>query len=140
MPKHGKRYKEQLAKVDRSKLHTPMEAMQLVKDISIERFDATIECSVRLGVDTRKADQNVRGSISLPNGIGKDVRVAVFAEGEKAREAEAAGADVIGSDDLVAQIQAGNINFDACIATPPMMSKVGRLGRILGPRGLMPNP
>ena len=140
MPKHGKRYKEQLAKVDRSKLHTPMEAMQLVKDLSVERFDATIECSIRLGVDTRKADQNVRGSISLPNGIGKDVRVAVFAEGEKAREAEAAGADVIGSDDLVAQIQAGNINFDACIATPNMMSKVGRLGRILGPRGLMPNP
>ena len=140
MPKHGKRYKEQLAKIDRSKLNTPMEAMQLVKDISVERFDATIECSVRLGVDTRKADQNVRGSISLPNGIGKEVRVAVFAEGEKAREAEAAGADVIGSDDLVAQIQAGNINFDACIATPNMMSKVGRLGRILGPRGLMPNP
>ena len=140
MPKHGKRYKAQLAKVDRTVLHTPMAAMKLVQEIADAKFDETIECSVRLGVDTRKADQNVRGSISLPNGIGKDVRVAVFAEGAKAAEAEAAGADVIGSDDLVAQIQAGNINFDACIATPNMMSKVGRLGRILGPRGLMPNP
>ena len=140
MPKHGKRYKAQLAKIDRSVLHTPMAAMKLVQEIADAKFDETIECSVRLGVDTRKADQNVRGSISLPNGIGKDVRVAVFAEGAKAAEAEAAGADVIGSDDLVAQIQAGNINFDACIATPNMMSKVGRLGRILGPRGLMPNP
>ena len=139
MPKHGKKYKEQAAKVER-KLYSPKAAMELVKELAAAKFDETVECSVRLGVDTRKADQNVRGSISLPNGIGKDVRVAVFAEGEKAREAEAAGADVIGSDDLVAQIQAGNINFDACIATPPMMSKVGRLGRILGPRGLMPNP
>jgi large subunit ribosomal protein L1 len=95
---------------------------------------------VRLGVDTRKADQNVRGSISLPNGTGKSVRVAVFAEGEKAREAEAAGADVVGGDELIAEIQAGNINFDAAIATPPMMAKVGRIGKILGPRGLMPNP
>ena len=140
MPKHGKRYKEQAAKIDRTVLHTPMEAMQLVKDIAAAKFDETIECSVRLGVDTRKADQNVRGSISLPNGIGKDVRVAVFAEGDKAREAEAAGADIVGSDDLLADIQAGNINFDAVIATPNMMGKVGRLGRVLGPRGLMPNP
>ena len=140
MPKHGKRYKEQAAKIDRTVLHTPMEAMQLVKDIAAAKFDETIECSVRLGVDTRKADQNVRGSISLPNGTGKSVRVAVFAEGDKAREAEAAGADIVGSDDLVAEIQKGNINFDAVIATPNMMSKVGRLGRILGPRGLMPNP
>ncbi len=140
MPKHGKRYNEQFAKVDRNKFYTPMAAMQLVKDMAGAKFDETIECSIRLGVDTRKADQNVRGSISLPHGIGKDVRVAVFAEGEKAREAEAAGADLVGSDDLVAQVQAGEINFDACIATPNMMSKVGRLGRILGPRGLMPNP
>jgi large subunit ribosomal protein L1 len=117
-----------------------MEAMQVVKDIANAKFDETIECSVRLGVDTRKADQNVRGSISLPNGIGKEVRVAVFAEGEKAREAEAAGADIVGSDDLVGQVQAGELNFDAAIATPNMMGKVGRLGRILGPRGLMPNP
>ncbi len=140
MPKHGKRYKDQLAKIDRSKLHTPMEGLQLVKDIAAAKFDETVEVSIRLGVDTRKADQNVRGSISLPHGTGKSVRVAVFAEGDKAREAEAAGADVIGSDDLVAQVQAGNLNFDAAIATPNMMGKVGRLGRILGPRGLMPNP
>ena len=140
MPKHGKRYKDQLAKIDRSKLHTPMEGLQLVKDIAAAKFDETVEVSVRLGVDTRKADQNVRGSISLPHGTGKSIRVAVFAEGDKAREAEAAGADVIGSDDLVAQVQAGELNFDAAIATPNMMGKVGRLGRILGPRGLMPNP
>jgi len=139
MPKHGKKYKMAAAKVER-RLYSPKAAMALVQELSSAKFDETIECSVRLGVDTRKADQNVRGSISLPNGIGKEVRVAVFAEGEKAREAEAAGAEVIGSDDLVAQIQAGNINFDACIATPNMMGKVGRLGRILGPRGLMPNP
>lgn len=139
MPKHGKKYKAAAAKVERT-LYQPKAAMELVKELASAKFDETVEASIRLGVDTRKADQNVRGSISLPNGIGKDVRVAVFAEGEKAREAEAAGADVVGSDDLVAQIQAGNINFDACVATPPMMSKVGRLGRILGPRGLMPNP
>ena len=139
MPKHGKKYKEQAAKVGRE-LYSPKAAMELVKELAAAKFDETVEVSVRLGVDTRKADQNVRGSISLPNGTGKEVRVAVFAEGEKAREAEAAGADVIGSDDLVAQIQAGNLNFDAAIATPNMMGKVGRLGRILGPRGLMPNP
>ena len=114
--------------------------MELAKELSPAKFDETVEVAVRLGVDTRKADQNVRGSISLPHGTGKSVRVAVFAEGEKAREAEAAGADVIGSDDLVAQIQAGELNFDAAIATPNMMGKVGRLGKILGPRGLMPNP
>ena len=135
MPKHGKKYKEQAAKVGRE-LYSPKAAMELVKELAAAKFDETVEVSVRLGVDTRKADQNVRGSISLPNGTGKEVRVAVFAEGEKAREAEAAGADVIGSDDLVAQIQAGNLNFDAAIATPNMMGKVGRLGRILGPRGL----
>ncbi|MBR3159884.1 MAG: 50S ribosomal protein L1 [Atopobiaceae bacterium] len=140
MPKHGKKYKDQLAKIDRTKLHTPKAGLQLVKDVAAAKFDETVEVSIRLGVDTRKADQNVRGSISLPHGTGKSVRVAVFAEGEKAREAEAAGADVIGSDDLVAQVQAGELNFDAAIATPNMMGKVGRLGRILGPRGLMPNP
>ena len=114
--------------------------MELAKELSPAKFDETVEVAVRLGVDTRKADQNVRGSIALPHGTGKTVRVAVFAEGEKAREAEAAGADVIGSDDLVAQVQAGELNFDAAIATPNMMGKVGRLGKILGPRGLMPNP
>ena len=140
MPKHSRRYKETVAKVDRSTLYTPKQAMDLAKEVSSAKFDETVEAAFRLGVDTRKADQNVRGSISLPYGTGKTVRVAVFAEGEKAREAEAAGADVIGSDDLVAQIQKGELNFDAAIATPNMMGKVGRLGRILGPRGLMPNP
>ena len=140
MPKHGKRYNENLAKVDRTKQYSPIAGLQLVKDVASAKFDETVEVSVRLGVDTRKADQNVRGSISLPHGTGKSVRVAVFAEGAKAQEAADAGADVIGSDDLVAQVQAGELNFDAAIATPNMMGKVGRLGRILGPRGLMPNP
>jgi large subunit ribosomal protein L1 len=140
MPKHGKRYNENLAKVDRTKQYSPIAGLQLVKDVASAKFDETVEVSVRLGVDTRKADQNVRGSISLPHGTGKSVRVAVFAEGEKAREAEAAGADIVGSDDLVAMVQKGELNFDAAIATPNMMGKVGRLGRILGPRGLMPNP
>ena len=119
MPKHGKKYKQYLAKVDRSKLYTPREGLQLVKDIAAAGFDETVEASIRLGVDTRKADQNVRGSISLPHGTGKSIRVAVFAEGEKAREAEAAGADVIGSDDLVAQVQAGNLNFHGCFSHGP---------------------
>ena len=140
MPKHGKNYKNATAKFDKSQIYSPKAAMELVKEVASAKFDETVEVSVRLGVDTRKADQNVRGSISLPNGTGKTVRVAVFAEGEKAREAEAAGADVIGSDDLVAAVQAGNLDFDAAIATPNMMGKVGRLGRILGPRGMMPNP
>lgn len=138
--KHGKLYREAAAKIDRANLYTPAEAVKLVKDSAHKKFDETVEVHFRLGVDTRKADQNIRGSISLPHGTGKSVRVAVFAEGEKAREAEEAGADVIGSDELVAQIQAGEINFDAAIATPPMMAQVGRIGKILGPRGLMPNP
>ncbi len=140
MPKHGKNYTNNAAKVDSAKLYTPKEAMTLVKELASAKFDETVEVSIRLGVDTRKADQNVRGSISLPHGTGKTVRVAVFAEGEKAREAEEAGADIVGSDELVAQIQKGEINFDAAIATPNMMAKVGRIGKILGPRGLMPNP
>ena len=140
MPKHGKNYRAAAEKVDSTKLYTPLEAVKLVKEVAPAKFDETVEVHFRLGIDTRKADQNVRGSISLPHGTGKTVRVAVFAEGEKAREAEAAGADVIGADDLVAQIQAGEINFDAAIATPNMMAKVGRIGKILGPRGLMPNP
>ena len=139
MPKHGKKYRDAEAKVE-NRLYSPKAAMETVKDIHFANFDETVEASVRLGVDTRKADQNVRGSISLPHGTGKSVRVAVFAEGEKAREAEEAGADVVGGDELVAAIQAGNIDFDAAIATPPMMAKVGRIGKILGPRGLMPNP
>ncbi len=140
MPKHGKGFNAAAAKIDKTKLYAPAEAMALAKETASAKFDETIEVAIRLGVDTRKADQNVRGSISLPNGTGKTVRVAVFAEGEKAREAEAAGADIVGSDDLVALIQKGELNFDAAIATPNMMGKVGRLGRILGPRGLMPNP
>ena len=140
MAKHGKNFRAAAAKVDSQKLYTPLAAVRLVKEVAPAKFDETVEAHFRLGIDTRKADQNVRGSISLPHGTGKTVRVAVFAEGEKAREAEEAGADVIGSDDLVAQIQAGEINFDAAIATPNMMAKVGRIGKILGPRGLMPNP
>ncbi len=137
--KHGKRYRALAEKIDASHQYAPIEAMELVKDASC-KFDESVEAHFRLGVDTRKADQNIRGSIALPHGTGKSIRVAVFAEGEKAREAEEAGADLVGSDELVAQIQAGEINFDAAIATPNMMAKVGRLGKILGPRGLMPNP
>lgn len=140
MAKHGKKFNEAAAKVDSNNLYTPLQAMKLVKEIAPAKFDETVEVHFRLGIDPRKADQNIRGSISLPHGTGKTVRVAVFAEGEKAREAEEAGADVIGSDELVAAIQKGEINFDAAIATPNMMAKVGRIGKILGPRGLMPNP
>ncbi len=140
MAKHGKSYNAAAEKVDRATLYTPLQAAKLIKELDTAKFDETVEAHFRLGIDTRKADQNIRGSISLPHGTGKTVRVAVFAEGEKAREAEAAGADIIGSDELVAQIQKGEINFDAAIATPDMMSKVGRLGKILGPRGMMPNP
>lgn len=140
MAQHGKNYRNANEKVDSSRLYTPKEAMTLIKEVAPAKFDETVEATLRLGIDTRKADQNVRGSISLPHGTGKSVRVAVFAEGEQARAAEAAGADIVGSDDVVAQIQAGNIDFDAAIATPPMMAKVGRIGKILGPRGLMPNP
>ena len=140
MAKHGKNYTNAAAKFDKAEVYSPKKAMELVKELSTAKFDETVEASIRLGVDTRKADQNVRGSISLPNGTGKTVRVAVFAEGAKAEKAKAAGADIVGSDDLVEDVQKGNINFDAVIATPNLMGKVGRLGRILGPRGLMPNP
>lgn len=140
MPKHGKNFRAAAEKVEKFKLYSPLEAVKLVKEVAPAKFDETVEAHFRLGIDTRKADQNIRGSISLPHGTGKTVRVAVFAEGEKAREAEEAGADVVGSDELVAAIQGGEINFDAAIATPNMMAKVGRIGKILGPRGLMPNP
>ena len=138
--KHGKKFREAAAKVDCAALYTPLEAVKLVKELSGAKFDETVEAHFRLGIDTRKADQNIRGSISLPHGTGKTVRVAVFAEGAQAEQAAEAGADVIGSDELIAQIQKGEINFDAAIATPMMMAKVGRIGKILGPRGLMPNP
>jgi len=140
MSKTGKHYTEAASKIEKQRLYTPLQAVRLAQEIKGAKFDETVEVHFRLGIDTRKAEQQVRGSVSLPNGTGKTVRVAVFAEGDKAREAEAAGADVVGSDDLVAKIQGGFLDFDATIATPDMMSKVGKLGKILGTRGLMPNP
>ena len=137
---HSKKYKEARGKVERDKLYEPHEACELVKQIAPANFDETIEAHFRLGIDTRQADQQVRGSISLPHGTGKNVRVAVFAEGDLARAAEEAGADVVGSDDLVQKVSGGWFEFDAAVATPDMMGKVGRLGRLLGPRSLMPNP
>lgn len=118
----------------------PLQAFSILKEMETAKFDETVEVHFRLGIDTRQADQQLRGTVSLPNGSGKSVRVAVFAEGANAAAAQEAGADIVGSDDLVADIQAGNINFDAAVATPDQMAKVGRLGKILGPRGLMPNP
>jgi len=140
MPRHGRKYKEALAKIDRQKAYSPTEALALVKETSYTGFDATVETHLHLGVDPRHADQQVRGVVNLPSGTGRQVRILVFAEGEAARIAEAAGADYVGSDDLVAKIQAGWLDFDIAIAIPQMMGKVGRQGRILGPRGLMPNP
>jgi large subunit ribosomal protein L1 len=136
----GKRLKAAYAAVDRSKTYTLPEAIALVKAASKVKFDETVELSMNLGIDPRHADQMVRGLISLPNGTGKTVRIGVFARGPKADEARAAGADVVGADDLAEKVQAGDIQFDRCIATPDMMALVGRLGKILGPRGLMPNP
>ena len=136
----GKRLKQAVASVDRVRLYTLEEAVDLVKKNATAKFDETIEVAIRLGVDPRHADQMVRGVVSLPNGTGKSVRVAVFAKGDKAAEATAAGADIVGAEDLMQTIQGGEIAFDRCIATPDMMGFVGRLGKILGPRGLMPNP
>src|ERR1700676_2933973 len=140
MSKNSKAYREAAEKIDREKLYTPLEAAKLAKETSSKKQDATVEVAIRLGVDPRKADQMVRGTVSLPHGTGKTVRVAVFAVGEKADEAAAAGADVVGSDDLIEKIQGGFLDFDAAIATPDQMAKVGRIARVLGPRGLMPNP
>ena len=136
----SKGYRNAAAQVDRSKLYTPTEAIRLAQQTSPVKFDATVEVAMRLGVDPRKADQMVRGVVNLPHGTGKTARVIVFAAGDKAAEAEAAGADAVGSDDLVARIQGGWLDFDAAIATPDQMAKIGRIARILGPRGLMPNP
>ena len=141
MTKHGKRYEGSSRRFDREHLYGVGEAIDLVKAMASAKFDETIELAVRLGVDPRKADQIVRGTLSLPSGTGKSVRVAVFAAGEQAAEARAAGADVVGADDLVAQIRdQGFLEFDVAIATPDLMGQVGTLGRVLGPRGLMPNP
>jgi large subunit ribosomal protein L1 len=140
MAKHGRRYLQAAAQVDPDRLYTPGEAMGLVKDTVTTKFDPTVDLAIRLGVDPRRADQNVRGSVSLPNGIGKTVRVAVFAEGAKATEAEQAGADIVGATEVTALIEAGTLDFDAVIATPDQMGRIGRYGRVLGPRGLMPNP
>ncbi|MDQ3354077.1 MAG: 50S ribosomal protein L1, partial [Actinomycetota bacterium] len=136
----GKRYRDAARRFDRDHLHSPSEAVELAKRLAAARFDETIEVAVQLGVDPRKPDQQVRGTVSLPAGTGKVVRVAVFATGEAAAEARAAGADLVGADDLIAQIQGGMLDFDIAIATPDQMAKVARLGRTLGPRGLMPNP
>ena len=140
MPQHGKKYKESLSKVDRETLYGIAEAVDLVKSLASAKFDETVELAVRLGVDPRKADQIVRGTLSLPEGTGRTNRVAVFAAGDAAAEARAAGADVVGADDLVAQINGGFLDFDVAIATPDLMGQVGSLGRVLGPRGVMPNP
>jgi large subunit ribosomal protein L1 len=138
--KRSKAYRAAVEKIDRDKLYTPIEAVQLAKDTSVGKSDATVEVALVLGVDPRKADQMVRGTVNLPHGTGKTARVIVFAVGEKAAEAEAAGADAVGADDLIEKIQGGWLDFDAAIATPDQMAKVGRIARVLGPRGLMPNP
>jgi large subunit ribosomal protein L1 len=140
MAKLSKRVEALRAKVDRTRVYPVSEALGLVKDCATAKFDESIDISVNLGIDARKSDQLVRGSVVLPAGTGKSVRVAVFAQGDKAELAKAAGADVVGFDDLAAQVKAGNIDFDLCIATPDAMRVVGQLGQVLGPRGLMPNP
>lgn len=140
MAKQGKRFKKVSALVDRAKLYPIEEGCKLLTQTASAKFDETVELAVSLGVDPRKADQNVRGSVALPHGLGKTVRVAVFARGEKAVEAEAAGADVVGAEDLVQRVQEGFQDFDSVIATPDMMVQVGKVGKILGPRGLMPSP
>ncbi len=140
MVKKGKKYLDARGKIDREKLYDPQEAFELIKEMAKASFDETIELSVRLGVNPKHADQQVRGGIVLPNGTGKELSVAVFAKGEKIKEAEEAGADFVGGEDLAEKIQGGWLDFDVAVATPDMMSVVGKLGRILGPRGLMPNP
>lgn len=140
MPKRGRKYQEAAAKVDRDKLYTRAEAVKLVKETAYTKFDPTVEVHFRLGVDPRHADQQVRDVVNLPHGLGKTVRVLVFAEGEDATLAQDAGADIIADDEVIKQIQGGWTEFDVAIAVPSMMGKVGRLGRVLGPRGLMPNP
>lgn len=140
MSKHSKRLRTAYDSIDREEQYGLDAAIGLIKTTSTAKFDETVEVAINLGVDPRHADQMVRGIVALPNGTGKQVRIAVFAKGDKAAEAKAAGADIVGAEDLMEQVQKGEINFDRCIATPDMMGLVGRLGKILGPRGLMPNP
>jgi large subunit ribosomal protein L1 len=137
---HGKKYRNARAAIDREKLYSPLEAIRTLRGLELAAFDETVELHFRLGLNVRHADQQLRGTLMLPHGTGRDVRIAVFADGEKAREAEEAGADVVGTADLAAQIEGGFDDFDVAIATPDQMGVVGRLGRILGPRGKMPNP
>ncbi|WP_028059452.1 50S ribosomal protein L1 [Candidatus Solirubrobacter pratensis] len=140
MASHGKTYRSAREQVDRTKEYTPHEAVKLVKDLKRAKFDESVEVHIRTGLNVRHADEQLRGTIALPHGLGKDVKVAVFAKGDKAREAEEAGADVVGAEDLAQRVQEGFTDFDVAIATPDMMPVVGRLGRILGPQGKMPNP
>ncbi len=136
----GKRYREASGLYDRAREHPPSEAIRILKSLPDAKFDETVEVAFRLGIDTRKADQMVRGTVSLPHGTGRSVRVGVFAVGEKAREAKEAGADLVGGEELLEEVMKGTIDFDAAVATPDMMAAVGKAGRVLGPRGLMPNP
>jgi large subunit ribosomal protein L1 len=138
--KRSKNLRSADAKVDKTRVYAPLEAVRLAKDTSAAKFDATVEVAMRLGVDPRKADQMVRGTVNLPHGTGKTARVLVFATGDRAAAAEAAGADIVGSEELIEEVAGGRLDFDAVVATPDLMGKVGRLGRVLGPRGLMPNP
>src|SRR5207342_649960 len=138
--KRSKSYRAAVEKIDRDELYLPLAAARLAKETSTTKYDGTVEVAMRLGVDPRKADQMVRGTVNLPHGTGKTARVLVFATGERAEEAKAAGADIVGSDELIAEVEGGRLDFDAVVSTPDLMGKVGRLGRVLGPRGLMPNP
>lgn len=140
MPKHGKKYLEAAKLVESSKMYEPLEAMNLIRSMPKGKFDESVEVSVRLGVDPRHADQQIRGAVALPYGTGRTVKVIVFAKGEKAKEAEEAGAEKVGAEDLIAEIQKGWLGFDVAVATPDMMGAVGKLGKVLGPKGLMPNP
>ncbi|MDD2498841.1 MAG: 50S ribosomal protein L1 [Desulfitobacteriaceae bacterium] len=140
MPKHGKKYQDALKTFDRNNLYEPQEAVALVKKVAPAKFDETVEVAVKLNLDPRQADQQIRGAVVLPHGTGKSRSVLVFAKGEKAKEAEEAGADFVGAEDIVAKIQGGWFGFDVAVATPDMMGVVGKLGRLLGPKGLMPNP
>ncbi len=140
MPKHGKKYQEAQKLIDKNKVYEVSEGIELVKKAATAKFDETVEAAFRLGVDPKRADQQIRGAVVLPHGTGKVQRVLVFAKGEKAKEAEAAGADYVGESDMIAKIQGGWFEFDVVVATPDMMGEVGKLGRVLGPKGLMPNP